>query len=298
VKRVGIIGVGDMGLEMAKNLLKNGYELTAYDVRDEPLEELAQMGARIAASPKEVGAGSDYVFIMVLSGVQAKEVVFGEAGLLKGLAPGSTIICTASIGRADMVEIAVAASSQGIHVIDSPVSGSTPRAEAATLSMMVAAEKDIFDRGRAILEAVGKDIHHVGEEPGMGQTVKTAAQVLVGATFAAVCESLVLGAKAGVKPEVMCEIFSTNIAASFLARHATERIMERNFRAGSRIGTTHKDLGLALDLAKDLGVPMFVTGAVYELFHAGITMNPDEDNHTIVKLLEHVAGVKVEAADV
>jgi 3-hydroxyisobutyrate dehydrogenase-like beta-hydroxyacid dehydrogenase len=196
-----------------------------------------------------------------------------------------------------MVEIADAAREKGVNVIDSPVSGSTPRAEAGTLSMMVSAEQDVFERCRGILETVGKDIHHVGEEPGMGQTVKTAAQVLVGATFAGICESLVLAAKAGVRPEIMCEVFSSNIAGSFLAKHATERIMERNFRAGSRIGTTYKDLGLALSLAKDLGVPMFVTGSVHELFHAGITMNPDEDNYTIIKLLEQIAGVKVEATD-
>ena len=230
---------------------------------------------------------------MVLSGTQAKEAVCGEGGLLQRLGPGSTIICTATIGRSDMVEIADAARMKEVHVIDSPVSGSTPRAEAGTLSMMVAAEKDVFEKSRDILEAVGKDIHHVGEQPGMGQTVKTAVQVLVGATFAGICESLVLGMKAGVKPEILCEVYSTSIVGSFLARHATERIMERNFRAASGIGTTYKDLGLATSLAKDLGVPLFVTASVHELFHAGITLNPDEDNHTIIKLLEHIAGVQV-----
>ena len=232
--RLGLVGVGDMGFEMGKNLLRAGHELSIYDVRDEPLQEL------------------------------------GERGLLAGFRTSSTLICTATVGQPIMLEIAAAAKAQGVHLIDSPVSGSTPRAKAGTLTMMPSGEREIFERCRPLLEVLGRDIIYVGEEPGMGQTAKTALQVLVGATFAGVCEALVLGVKAGIEAESPSRVFRPSIA-------------------GCKIATTYKDLGLA----KELGVPMFVTGAVHELFQAGIAMNPDEDNHTIIKLMEQVAGVEV-----
>jgi 3-hydroxyisobutyrate dehydrogenase-like beta-hydroxyacid dehydrogenase len=291
--KVGIVGVGNMGLGMAKNILKNGFELAAYDLREAPLRELARLGATIAKSPREVGEGSDFVFIMVLNGEQAKEVVSGEGGLLEGMKSGSTLICTATIARSDMIEIAAAATKKDIRIIDSPVSGGEPGARAGTLTMMVAAKTDVFERSQAILETVGKDIYHVGEEAGMGQTVKAALAVMVGATFASIFESLVLGVKAGVKPEILYQVFSTSVIGSFLFRNTTENIMARDFHAGSRIGTMVKDLGLARSLAEDLGMPLFVTAPVYELFQAGAAMNPEEDNWTIVKLLENLVGVEV-----
>ena len=295
--QVGLIGAGDMGLEMGKNLLQAGHQLAVYDVRDEPLQALAESGAVIARSPREVGEQASCAFVMVLSGEQAHEATVGQDGLLAGFAVGSTAIYTATIGQPIMVEIAAAAAASGIHVIDSPVSGSTPRAKTGTLTMMPSGKQEIFERCLPILEVVGKDIIYVGEEPGLGQIAKTALQVLVGATFAGVCEALVLGVKAGIDAESLSRVLCPSIAGSLLVELVTENVMKRNFTAGSKIATTYKDLVLANDLAKKLGVPMFVTGAVHELFQAGITMNPDEDNHTIIKLLEQVAGVEVRGSD-
>ena len=293
--QLGLIGVGDMGLEMGRNLLSAGHDLWAYDVREEPLKELEKAGANLATSPREVASNSNSAFVMVLTGLQAREAIAGPDGLLEGFATDSTIICTATIGQPTMVEIASLATEKGVHVIDSPVSGSTPRAKAGTLTMMPSGPRDVFVRCLPILEVVGKDIIYIGDEPGMGQTAKTALQVLVGATFAGVCEALVLGVKAGIDAESLADVFCPSIAGSLVVELVTENVMKRNFTAGSKIATTYKDLEIANELAKKLGVPMFVTGAVHELFQAGITMNPDEDNHTIIKILEHVAGVEVKA---
>jgi 3-hydroxyisobutyrate dehydrogenase-like beta-hydroxyacid dehydrogenase len=290
---IGLIGAGDMGFEMAKNLLEAGHKLSVFDVREEPLKELEKLGATPATTPAEVGQRSSYAFVMVLSGEQAREATEGKDGLLEGLAAGSTIIYTATIGQPIMMEIAATAVARGVHVIDSPVSGSTPRAKTGTLTMMPSGQREIFEECLPILEVVGGDIIYVGSEPGMGQTAKTALQVLVGATFAGTCEALVLGVKAGLEAESLSQVLCPSIAGSLLVEIVTENVMKRNFTAGSKIATTYKDLGLANDLAKELGVPMFVTGAVHELFQAGIAMNPDEDNHTIIKLLEQVAGVEV-----
>ena len=144
-----------MGLSMSKNILNTGYQLTAYDVREEALVELVDLKAQIATSPCEVGETSDIVFIMVLNGQQAKEVVWGNRGLLKGMKPNTTIICTSTIMRSEIIEIGNVVGDQGVHFVDAPVSGGAPGAAAGTLTMMAAARKDVLDRCMPVLEAVG-----------------------------------------------------------------------------------------------------------------------------------------------
>ena len=291
--RVGFIGIGNMGLGMSKNILNAGYQLTVYDIKEEALMELADLSAQVAKSPCEVGETSDVVFIMVLNGQQAKEVVLGNHGLLAGMKPGTTIICTATIMRSEIIEIGNAAGDQGIHFIDSPVSGGAPGAAAGTLTLMAAASKDVLDRCMHVLEAVGQNIYHVGEEIGMGQTVKATLSVLTGVTYAGIFEALVLGVKAGVKPEILHQVISTSVVGSFLFRDTTKNIMDRNFTGQSHISTMDKDLGIARNMAKDCGVPLFTTSVAHELFQVGRIVNPDEDNWTIIKVLEDIVGVEV-----
>lgn len=295
--KVGLIGAGNMGIGMSRNILKSGHELTVYDVRPEPLEMLVKEGAYAAASPREVGAAADSVFIMVLNVEQVKAALFGEDGLLSGLKPGSTIICTATIGRSQVIEVAKLVPAKGIHIVDAPVSGGAPGAAAGTLTMMVAASKEIFEASKPVLEAVGRDIYHVGEEVGMGQTVKSALAVLIGTTYAGIFEALTLAVKAGVKPETLRDVVSTSVVGNFLFRDTTENILTRNFKGQSNIGTMYKDLSLAKSMASDCGVPLFAASAAFELFQAGKAVNPDEDNWTIIKILENIAGIEIKKTE-
>ncbi len=295
--KVGLIGAGNMGIGMSRNILKSGHELTVYDVRPEPLEMLVKEGAYAAASPREVGAAADSVFIMVLNVEQVKAALFGEDGLLTGLKPGSTIICTATIGRSQVIEVAKLVPAKGIHIVDAPVSGGAPGAAAGTLTMMVAASKEIFEASKPVLEAVGRDIYHVGEEVGMGQTVKSALAVLIGTTYAGIFEALTLAVKAGVKPETLRDVVSTSVVGNFLFRDTTENILTRNFKGQSNIGTMYKDLSLAKSMASDCGVPLFAASAAFELFQAGKAVNPDEDNWTIIKILENIAGIEIKKTE-
>jgi len=298
MQSVGIIGLGNMGLGMAKNLLKSGHVLTAYDIRDEPLQEIFRLGARTATSPGEVGEKADVVFVMVLNGPQFKAVVLGEQGLMETINPGATIICTATIERSTIIAVAEAVTAKGIHIVDSPVSGGQPGAAAGTLTMMVAAKKEIFENCKEVLGAVGKNIYYVGEEIGMGQSVKAALTALTGSSYGGIFEALVLGAKLGVDPEVLYQVISTSMVGSNLFRDTARHIMERHFKgAGAGIQTMYKDLGICLGMAKESGVPMFTTSSAYEMFQAGMSLNPDEDNWTVIKLLENIAGVDVKKSD-
>ena len=295
--KVGLIGVGNMGMGMSKNILKAGHELTVYDVRPEPLETLAKEGARAATSPREVGTAADSVFTMVLNVEQVKALLLGEEGLLAGLKPGSTVICTATIGRSQVIEVAELVEAKGIHIVDAPVSGGAPGAAAGTLTMMVAASNETYAATKPVLEAVGRDIYHVGEEVGMGQTVKSALAVLIGTTYAGIFEALTLAVKAGVKPETLRDVVSTSVVGNFLFRDTTENILSRNFKGQSNISTMYKDLSLAKSMANDCGVPLFAASAAFELFQAGKAVNPDEDNWTIIKILENIAGIEIKKTE-
>jgi len=294
MKKIGFVGLGDMGIGLTQNLISKGFEVTGFDIRKDRVDQLVQQGGKPAQNCREVGQNSDAVFVMVLNGQQVKEVVLGKEGLVEGLKEGATIIVTATINPSEVKELEEPLSKAGIHLIDTPVSGGKSGADNGTLTMMVAAKKDVFDDCKEVLEAVGQSIFHVGEEIGMGQTVKASLQALIGASFTAIFESLVLGTKAGIKPETLYEVFGSSGVSSPLFKNCAKLIMERKFvGTGSHIGTMYKDLGISMNMAKENGVAMFTASAAYELFRSGMSMYPDEDNWAIVKLLEQIVGTEV-----
>jgi len=294
MERVGIIGLGDMGIGMAKNIIKNGFDLVGYDLRDERLKILETLGGKVANSPQEVGQQADVVLVMVFNGKQMTQVVAGEDGLLQSMRPGSTIIVSATIEPKEIRNIAQTVFAKGVNLIDAAVSGGKSGAENGTLTVMAAAKKEVFDANQDILRAVGEKIFHLGEEIGTGQTVKAALQAFIGVSFAAIFESLVLGTKAGIKGETLYKVFSASGVSSPLFRNCAQLIMDRKFKnTGSHIGTMYKDLGISMALAKENGVAMFTTSAAYELFQAGISLFPDEDNWACVKFLERIAATEV-----
>ena len=162
------------------------------------------------------------------------------------------------------------------------------------LAMMAAGPRSVWEANLPRMQAVGGNIFHVGEKVGMGQTVKASLQALIGSTFAAIFESLVLGAKAGIEGKVLYEVFSASGVSSPLFKNCAKLIMERQFKdTGSQIGTMCKDLGITMNLARQSGVPMFTTAAAQQLFQAGISSFPEEDNWCVTKVIEQIAGAQV-----
>jgi len=291
MKKVGVIGLGNMGMGMAKNLIKSGFSVIGFDLDDKRLQKLKENGGSTATSTVQVGEETDAVFVMVMNGEQVKAVV---ADLVTGLKDRGTIILTATITPEEAREAYSIADIEGVAMLDSPVSGGMDGAHNGTLTLMTAAKKSVFDDCIKILEAVSSNIFHVGEEIGEGQTVKASLQAFIGASFTAIFESLVLGSKAGIKGQTLYDVFSASGVGSPLFKNCAGLIMDRKFKnTGSHISTMYKDLGISLDMAKKNGVPLFTAGAAYELFQAGISMFPDEDNWSIVKLLEQISGTEV-----
>ena len=291
MKKVGVIGLGNMGMGMAKNLIKSGFSVIGFDLDDKRLLKLKENGGSTATSTVQVGEETDAVFVMVMNGEQVKAVVSDLVTVLKDR---GTIILTATITPEEAREAYSIADREGVAMLDSPVSGGMDGAHNGTLTLMTAAKKSVFDDCIKILEAVSSNIFHVGEEIGEGQTVKASLQAFIGASFTAIFESLVLGSKAGIKGQTLYDVFSASSVGSPLFKNCAGLIMDRKFKnTGSHISTMYKDLGISLDMAKKNGVPLFTAGAAYELFQAGISMFPDEDNWSIVKLLEQISGTEV-----
>jgi len=291
MKKVGVIGLGNMGMGMAKNLIKSGFSVIGFDLDDKRLLKLKENGGSTATSTVQVGEETDAVFVMVMNGEQVKAVV---ADLVTGLKDRGTIILTATIRPEEAREAYSIADIEGVAMLDSPVSGGMDGAHNGTLTLMTAGKKSVFNDCIKILEAVSSNIFHVGEEIGEGQTVKASLQVFIGASFTAIFESLVLGSKAGIKGQILYDVFSASGVGSPLFKNCAGLIMDRKFKnTGSHISTMYKDLGISMNMAKNNGVPLFTAGAAYELFQAGISMFPDEDNWSIVKLLEQISGTEV-----
>ena len=294
MKTAGVIGIGDMGSGLAKNLMQNGFDVTGIDLKPERMAAFAEMGGFAAQSPAEVGKSSQAVFVMVMTGDEAKEVILGQDGLVSHLPSGGAVILSATIKPAEAREIGAAMEGSGVHLIDTPVSGGFPGAQGGTLTMMAAAPDEVLDRFAPFMEAVSANIHRVGTRPGDGQTVKACLQSLIGAQFSATFEAAALAAKAGVPGQVLLDVFSTSSAGCGVVNNALEKIIDRQFEGtGSHINTMHKDLTISMGLGEELGVPLHTAASAMQIFHAGRTRYPNGDNWVCTRVIEEIIGAEL-----
>ncbi|WP_170604024.1 NAD(P)-dependent oxidoreductase [Ruegeria arenilitoris] len=294
MKTAGVIGLGDMGSGLAKNLIKNGFETSGFDLSNTRMSAFAEMGGKAKDSAGEVGAHADCVFVMVMNGDQAREVILGEDGLVTNMVKGGTVILSATVKPAEARAIGRDMEGSGINLIDTPVSGGFPGAQNGTLTMMAAGAPDVLDRNAEAMQAVSGTIHRVGANPGDGQTVKACLQSLIGSIFSATFEAAALAAKAGVSGQALLDVFSSSSAGCGVVNTALENIIDRKFVAtGSHIATMHKDLTISLALASELGVPMQTASSAMQVFHAGKTKYPDGDNWICTRVIEEIVGAEL-----
>ena len=294
MKNIGVIGLGDMGSGLAKNLMANGFSALGLDLKPERQAAFTDMGGNLVNDAAELGRQVDAAFVMVMNGDQAKSVILGPDGLVENMEQGGVVILSATIKPHEAVEIGAAMQGNGIDLIDTPVSGGFPGAQGGTLTMMAAAPDDVMARARPVLEAVSASIHHVGTKAGDGQTVKACLQSLIGSVFSATFEAAALAAKAGVSGDVLLNVFSTSSAGSGIVNNALQKIIDREFEGtGSHINTMHKDLTISLNLAENLGVPMHTAAAAMQIFHAGRTKYPNGDNWVCTRVIEEIIGAEL-----
>ena len=263
---VGVVGLGDMGSGIARNLIKNGFETWGIDLIPDRNESFAAIGGNVAETVAEVGRNAQIVFVMVMKGAEAQDVILGVDGLSKNMAVGGVILLTSTVKPSEARSIGTGLNNTGLEMIDSPVSGGYPGAQGGTLTLMVAACDAALEKAKPAMEAVSAAIHRVGTKAGEGQVVKACLQSLIGSIFSATFEAAALAAKAGVPGQVILDVFSTSSAGSGITNNALEKIIDRQFEdTGSHINTMHKDLTISMALGEELGVPLHTAAAAMQI---------------------------------
>lgn len=289
-KRVGFIGVGKMGSGMACNLLKNGYTLVVFDVSEEAVNMIKQ--AEKARSPKEVAEKSDVIISSLPGSREVEEVYLGENGVLKGAKKGATIIDVSTIDPQTTKKIAKEASKMGVKMLDAPVSGSPKMAAEAMLTIMVGGEKETFRECEELLKTLGKTVNYVGDT-GSGNTVKLVNNLMSTGNMLVAAEAFIVGVKAGVDPDVLFNVLSTGRGRSVQFMERFPNILKGDFKPGFTLDYARKDLGFALDLARELKTPLPVASLVLQLYTAASASGlGEEDFMAVIKLFEEYAHIK------
>jgi len=291
---LGFIGLGIMGKPMAGHLVKAGHKVYVFSRSPGPVEELADSGAVACNSAKAVAQKSDMVFIMVPDTPDVDRVLFGADGVTEGVRKGSIIVDMSSISPIATKKFAQRLGSLGVEMLDAPVSGGQLGAENATLSIMVGGKNEIFEKAKPFFELMGQNIVHVGPN-GDGQTCKVANQIVVALNIEAVGEALLLASKAGADASKVREALMGGFAGSRILELHGERMMTHSFEPGFRIRLHQKDLNLALEAARELGVSLPNTATAQELFNAvKAEEGGDLDHSAMVLALERLANHKIE----
>jgi 2-hydroxy-3-oxopropionate reductase len=293
--KLGFIGLGIMGAPMAGHLLAAGHELFVHTRSTVPAA-LSEAGAVACTSGAEVAQHADIVFTMVPDTPDVQKVLFGEGGVAAGLSVGKTVVDMSSISPIETQAFAAQIAALGCDYVDAPVSGGEVGAKAASLTIMVGASEAAFARIQPLLALMGKNITHVGDV-GAGQITKVANQIIVALNIAAVGEALLFASKAGADPAKVRQALMGGFASSRILEVHGERMIKRTFNPGFRIGLHQKDLNLALQGAKALGVALPQTAGAAQLMQVCAAQGWDQLDHSaLVKALELMAAHEVAPA--
>lgn len=254
--RIGFIGLGEMGRGMAKNLLKKGFDLTVFDIREEPLNELASLGARKARLARELAAASEVVFSMVRDDAQTQEVMWGRDGVLKGVNSGATIIITSTVSPSLCLKLAREAAKKGVSVLDCPVSGARVGAETGTLALMVGGDEGLFRKMEPVLQAISSYRIYLGP-CGMGQVAKLANNMVIFSSIAATTEALQFAVKAGIPVKDLISVLNVSTGSTWVSqRWEALAAVKKDRNPNSTLNVLYRDLKLGLAFARELGIDL------------------------------------------
>ena len=287
---IGFIGLGIMGRPMARNLLKAGYSLVVHSRSRGPVDEIVKAGATAAASPKDVAAQCDVLITMLPSSPEVEQVALGAGGIIEGARRGLLFAEMSTISPIVSQRVGKALDAKGVSMLDAPVSGGEKGAIDGALSIMVGGDKAVFERVLPIFQAMGKTITLLGPL-GFGGFTKLANQIIVAVNLTALAEALTLGKKAGLDRELLLTALAGGLAGSKCLDQKKPNYVSNTYNPGFKIDLHYKDLGLIMESARALGVPLPATAVVQELFSAlRVKGRGGLDHSGVITLLEDLAG--------
>jgi 3-hydroxyisobutyrate dehydrogenase len=284
--KFAFIGVGNMGNLMALNLMKAGHSLQVHDIRREAAKNLEEAGASWANSPKDAATGVEAVFLSLPMPADVERVVLADNGVLSGMQSGTTIIDMSTNSPTVVRNLAAKTKAKGVTFLDAPVSGGVRGARNATLAIMVGGDKAAYEKYEPVLKTIGANVFHCGDV-GAGNVVKLVNNMLAFIQMMGAAEAIVLGAKAGVDPNILWQAIKASSGASFAWEFGTRAILRDRLAPTFTIDLASKDIGLATALAKEFGVPLKMGAAAEQLIrHYQVTGYAKEDVLATVKELE------------
>ena len=288
---IGFIGLGIMGRPMAKNLLKAGYPLVVHSRSRGPVDEIARAGAKVGSSPRDVALQSDVLITMLPNSPDVELVALGRDGIIEGARPGLLFVDMSTISPIVSKKVGEALAAKSVKMLDAPVSGGEKGAVDGALSIMVGGDKAVFDAVLPIFQAMGKTITHLGPL-GFGGFTKLANQIIVAVNLTALAEALTLAKKAGLDRELTLTALAGGLAGSKCLDQKKPNYLAETYNPGFKIDLHFKDLGLIMESARALGVPLPTTAVVQELFSAlRVKGRGGLDHSGVITLLEDFAGL-------
>ncbi len=291
---IGFIGIGTMGKPMSLNLLKAGYRLNVYDLNAMALEELKTKGAMVCHSSKEVASKSNTIITMLPNSEDVEKVILGENGVAEGANKECIVIDMSTIDPATSQKIANDLSKRNIKMLDAPVSGGSWGAASGSLAIMVGGEEQVFERCLKIFQNMGKKIFYCGPN-GNGEIVKIMNNLLAGINILATGEALSLGVKAGVNLRVLYDVINASSGQNFaMQNYCSNKAFKGDYEPGFMASLMHKDMGLAMALAKNEGVPLLIGGLGHQMYSNIVAAGYGRKDMSIfLKILEDLKNIKM-----
>ncbi len=294
---VGVIGLGSMGMGVARTLVAKGFSTHAFDLRTSARNAFANAGGTAHRNPAEMAAHCSIVIVLVVNAKQTSDVLLGENGALSALRPGSIVVASATVPPEFAASLGERLDEHGVLMIDAPVSGGAARAAKGELSIMASGAQKAFRTAKPVLDAIAAKVYRLGDNCGMGSKVKMINQLLAGVHIASACEAMALGIRAGADPKVLYEVISNSAGSSWMFQNRVPHILQGDYTPLSAVSIFVKDLGIVLDTARSLNFPAPLTAAAHQLYlsAAGAGLS-GEDDSAVIKVYQQLTGIELPKA--
>jgi len=292
--RIGFVGLGAMGMGMAQNLVKKGFEVKAYDRRPEAIATLANVGGKAATSVSDAATDADVFVIVVVNAQQAEDVLFGDGNAVSTLRKGAAVMLCSTVSAEFARDLGEKMKSHGLLFLDSPISGGPVKAASGEMSIMCSGKPEVFKVCDPVLEAMAQNVYRMGDEAGLGSITKTVNQLLAGVHIAASAEAMALGARAGLDPSALYEVISNSAGASWMFVNRVPHMLSGDYTPMSAVEIFIKDLGIVQGTSEALRFPTPIATQARQMFMMAASAGyGGEDDAAVVKVYEDISGAKV-----
>jgi 3-hydroxyisobutyrate dehydrogenase-like beta-hydroxyacid dehydrogenase len=295
--KIGVIGLGTMGMGVALNLARKGFAVSGCDLREKARAELVQGGGAAVAKPSELPRDLDAVIVLVVNAAQVEEVLFGSDGCAANLPRGAVMVCSATLAPEAARAFDRRLGAAGLLMLDAPVSGGFAGAREGTMTVMASGPEAAFAKVQPVFDAIAGKVWRLGEEIGIGSTVKMVNQLLAGVHIATAAEALALGIRAGAEPRTLFEVISSSAGSSWMWQNRVPHILAGDDTPLSAVNIFVKDLGIVLDQARALTFPLPMASAAHQLFLAAAAGGHGaRDDAFVIRVWQALAGIELPSA--